>query len=586
MAIVPLQKVAVLAHASKQEKMLDFLQQEGVMHIEQMSPDRRKLDHSEVRYRRSELEFAIFTLSEVAPSQVRSAMQKKRRAEDIEHAALHTDVRGVIDTVHALVEERKALLERKDFLTLKQAENNGESHDEGGVYVADAPENKSVQQTSKPVLSAAQQAELTREKEVIEKQLAEITRKLAILSSQLPDLLSVRQYMEWLDDKQSAREALSKTNQTVQLTGWIAKDQVEKLRSDLESMAPETALFTLDLAEDEEPPVELRNPIWMRPFESVTGLYGLPRASEIDPTPLLAPFFIVFFGLCLTDAGYGLVLALMMGLYIWLKKITIQEGRLWWLLFFAGIVTFFVSIPFGGWFGMTADQAPSFMTETRADGQLWFKGQVWDLGKNTGILFLQNLSIALGLIHLSLGVFLGGYLKARLGKWAAAFWVDWTTLLLFAAAGAYFIVPEAQQQNALYGIYAAIALVVWGKGYGNRWFLRPIVGLLGLLNLSMSMLSNTLSYLRLLALGLVTGALALAVNLVADQLSAFLPTGLDVAFAVTVYIAGHTANIILNTLGAFIHSGRLQFVEFFGNFFEGGGSPFLPLRRNLTSSTE
>jgi V/A-type H+/Na+-transporting ATPase subunit I len=105
--------------------------------------------------------------------------------------------------------------------------------------------------------------------------------------------------------------------------------------------------------------------------------------------------------------------------------------------------------------------------------------------------------------------------------------------------------------------------------------------LLGVLNLAMGMLSNTLSYLRLLALGLVTGALALAVNLVASQISAMLPLFLGIPVAIIIYLAGHTLNLALNTLGAFIHSGRLQFVEFFSNFFEGGGRPFTPFKRSM-----
>jgi V/A-type H+-transporting ATPase subunit I len=327
-------------------------------------------------------------------------------------------------------------------------------------------------------------------------------------------------------------------------------------------------------------PVELKNPMWLKPFESVTNLYGTPKPTDIDPTPLLAPFFALFFGLCLTDAGYGLVLAVVMGLYLLKTRQSIEEGKLWWLLFVGGILTFFISIPFGGWFGLLPDQAPAWLTETRTDGLLWFKGQIWNLGETKGIAFFQNLSLVLGLFHLSFGIFLAGFCKWRAGQKAAAFWIDWTSLILFAAIASYFFVAPEQQQNALYAIYASLVLLLWGKGYGNPWYSRFLYGLIGFFFLATGMLGNTLSYLRLLALGLVTGALALAVNLVAQQIGALFPPVIGLPIAITIYVVGHTANVALNTLGAFIHSGRLQFVEFFGNFFEGGGKKFSPFSRS------
>lgn len=229
---------------------------------------------------------------------------------------------------------------------------------------------------------------------------------------------------------------------------------------------------------------------------------------------------------------------------------------------------------------MTPDQAPSFLTETRADGLLWFKGQIWNLGETPGITFFQNLSIVLGLIHLCFGMLLGGISKGLRGSWIEGFWMDWTQLLLIGAGVGYALAPAAWSTAAYWSIWASLALVIWGKGYGSPWYTRPLNGFLGLLNLAMGMMSNTLSYLRLLALGLVTGALALAVNLVAKQIGGFLPPFVGIPVSIVIYLGGHTLNIALNVLGAFIHSGRLQFVEFFSQFFEGGGRPFTPFTRS------
>ncbi len=229
---------------------------------------------------------------------------------------------------------------------------------------------------------------------------------------------------------------------------------------------------------------------------------------------------------------------------------------------------------------MTPDQAPSFMTEMRADGKMWFRGQVWNLSAQTGITFLQNLSLALGIIHLSFGIILGAWSKARSGNIAAGLWMDGTTLIFIGVTLLYFFGPIEFKQMFLYSIGASLVLMVWGKGYGNTLVKRPFMGLLQTLNFFLGMMGNVLSYLRILALGLVTGALAFTVNLVAEQISALLPWFAAVPVAIFIYIVGHMMNIVLNALGAFIHSGRLQFVEFFSQFFEGGGRPFNPFIRS------
>lgn len=588
MAVVSMQKIAVIVHKSKEDVLLEFLQKEGVVEVMNI-PESVTGEHSEVKFRAAELDFAIETLMPFAGKKTLAAIKKKPTEEHVIRAALHTDILGIIENVHALEQDMQQAEQRLSHLKgatpapvdaaattprepayFSSSKIKDQVEKIGGSAPAESPE--------------ATQKRIAVEIAVEEKKLADYDAKLAHLSSELPHLLLARQYLRWLDAKQAVREAMQRTKSTVILLGWLPKEKISTFETSLQRLLPESALLKMKTEEADDTPVLLKNPTILKPFESVTTLYGLPKSSEFDPTAIISLFFILFFGLCLTDAGYGAVLALVMGIFIWKKKISIEEGRLWWLLLIGGIVTFFVSIPFGGWFGLTPQQAPAWLTETRADGLLWFKGQIWNLGETKGIAFFQNLSLALGLIHLSLGIFLSGFAKWRSGDRAAACWSDWTSLVLFASVGSYFLLPEAAKENGLLAIYAALVLVVWGKGYGSAWYLRPVFGLLGLLNLAMGMLSNTLSYLRLLALGLVTGALALAVNLVAEQIGALLPIFLAIPFKVIMYFSGHLLNIALNTLGAFIHSGRLQFVEFFGNFFEGGGRPFTPFRRSLSAS--
>jgi V/A-type H+/Na+-transporting ATPase subunit I len=588
MAVVKMKKVAVIAHRSKKEELIDFLHKEGVMEISDATFP-TDIDHTEVRFRGAELDFAIARLREVASKETLAAVAKKPSEELIMKAALGTDVADIIEKVHALEQDdaqaKKELGEvGKPVFMEKEA---GVVADEG-AYLTSSSIREDLSRFGGGVMSLpTMSAEEMKLKDAeLKKRIEENQAKRVQLSQELPKLMLARNYLTWLNQKQGVREAMQETRSTVTLFGWIAKNLFEPLEKKLHKLSPATALIEVEPKSGEHAPVQLKNPKWMEPFESVTNLYGLPQASEIDPTPLLAPFFILFFGLCLTDAGYGFTLALIMGIYLLVTKKGIKEAKLWWLLFFGGIFTFLVSIPFGGWFGLTPVQMqaliPQFVVDTNGDGVAdLFKGQIWNLGATPGINFFRNLSLALGIIHLSFGIFLAGFVKWRNGEKAAAFWVDWTTLILFVAVGAYFFVPAEMKQNSLYAIYASAALVFWGKGHGSKLYLRPLSGALGVLNLAMSMLSNTLSYLRLLALGLVTGALALAVNLVASQMSAMLPIFIGIPVAILIYVLGHTMNLALNTLGAFIHSGRLQFVEFFGNFFEGGGRPFTPFKRSL-----
>lgn len=587
-----MQKVAVVAHRSQKEELVEFLHQEGVMQLTDLKP-LGTFEHTEVHFQAAELDFAIEKLRPLASKETLSASEKKPTEDQVVKAAFHTDIRGIIDQVHALEKEDAELKKEMSSLGKQQLTMDADASaaEEGAYFTATNVRSDLSHFGGATAVAGGDDAEQVKLRGAeLQKKMDDNRAKMAKLSAELPNLIRARIYLAWLDQKQAAREAMKETRSTVTLFGWIAKNMFEPLEKKLQKVSPATAVVAVEAGPDEQAPVLLKNPKWMKPFESVTTLYGLPQASEVDPTPLLAPFFILFFGLCLTDAGYGLVLAAIMGIYLFITKKSIEEAKLWWLLFFGGIFTFLVSIPFGGWFGLAPAQVqgflPSAVVDTNADGVAdLFKGQIWNLGETKGITFFQNLALALGVIHLSFGIFMSGYVKWRAGNKAEALWADWTTLLLFAVIGSYFLVPADQQQNVLYGIYASALLVLWGKGYGSKWYVRPLTGLLGIINLAMSMLSNTLSYLRLLALGLVTGALALAVNLVAQQIGALFPIFIGLPIAIIIYVLGHTVNLALNTLGAFIHSGRLQFVEFFGNFFEGGGQPFEPYKRSVSHNS-
>lgn len=571
MAIIPMQKVVILAHKSEQESLLNLLQEQGVLDVSEVKEGSAAIDHTEVNFRVADVEYAISTLKQDADKKTLSAAKKIERGGTVEqvlHAANSTDVLGIVQELRNIEEQVS--------INAGSAEGNGIPASEQSVFLASAPKQDLSRVGSN--LGTVEHGSSS----VTERDAASLSRRRKMLAKHLPDLVLVRRYLQWLHQKQAVRETMRTTKSTVMLTGWIPKKSAASLEHKLQKNIPTSALLAVSHSASETPPVELKNSPMLTPFESVTKLYGLPQYTEMDPTPFLALFFILFFALCLTDAGYGIIQALVMGAVLLKTKKSIKDAPLFWLLFLSGIVTVIVSIPFGGWFGMTPDKAPTFLTlDTNGDGiGDWFRGQVWNLGDQKGITFLQNLSLALGIIHLSFGMILAAYWKMRHRNFSAAFWLDLSPLAMTASLVFWFLAPVDLKQTALWLVYGSVAYMIWGKGHGFPMHTRPLFGLLQTANFALGMMGNVLSYLRILALGLVTGALAFTVNLVAEQISALLPWFIAIPFMVVVYIGGHFANIVLNVLGAFIHSGRLQFVEFFSQFFEGGGRPFKAFSRS------
>lgn len=642
MAIVPMQKVAVLFGRTLREAILDALQKQGVLEIVEV-PTTEIVDHTEVNFRAAELQAAINTLKDIASKETQKALAKTPSPEQVLASSTGTDVRGIVDTLakleesdtathraleelrqrHAQLQPWRSLADRLDdprhtgsvarrFGTVPAAriqEFQELAKEQGFPAVLEVlTEHAGSFTVAATVFARAEgmfeervtslgwtevalpslpgtpdallQADAQEEKR-LQSVLAGNAQARKQLSQELPSLRNVQLFLGWLHDKQTAREALVERFATSTLFGWVPRDKVNALEKALSQVSPAVAVLRVKPDDGEEPPVHLKNSFIVTPFESVTTLYGLPLASEMDPTGPLSPFFALYFALCLTDGGYGFVLALIFGAFLLIKRPTPKEATLPWLLFISGVASVLVGIPFGGWFGLTPDQVPEALTVVQPDGTRWFLGQVWNLSTQTGINFLQYLSLALGITHIFFGVFLAGWFKWVHASKAEAFWVHFTSHMLLGTVLFYAFAPAELKDIALWSLYAALALNIWGKGYGSAWYIRPVMGVLGLVNFGIGLLSNSLSYLRILALGLVTGAIALAVNQVAIQMAKLFPPLLGIPVLILIAFMGHLVSIALNTLGAFIHSGRLQFIEFFGQFFEGGGRPYSPFRRSI-----
>ena len=358
------------------------------------------------------------------------------------------------------------------------------------------------------------------------------------------------------------------------LEGWIRSGEWDKLTTVvgefsacmIEKVAP---------AQGEDAPVDLQNIRAVRPFEVITSLYGMPGKKDLDPTPFLAPFFAIFFGLCLTDAGYGLVL--LIGSLIGIKILGRGAAKLLGVLAIGGGAAVVLGAITSGYFGNAPEALGWPWLISVRDYLLQFG---FDPFKSPMTFFV--LAIVLGYTQIMVGLFIGLIHNLRRKDFVAAScdhltWILLLNSIVIISLAKIGMLPTWPVFICTILLLAAAGVIVLGSqregGRGER------LGM-GLFNLFSAIfyLGDVLSYLRLMGLGLVTAGIAMAVNLIAGLFSDMIPI-LGVVVAVIVLIIGHVGNLLLSSLSAFVHTLRLQYVEFFPKFFTGGGAEFRPFAR-------
>lgn len=403
--------------------------------------------------------------------------------------------------------------------------------------------------------------------------------ELKKLAKYMDDLHAVHDYLGWQKEKWEALQKFGNTERVFIINGWIEARKKNQLEKTLDESTKEYALKELELQEGEVPPVVIKNSNLTTPFETLTLMYGLPKHDELDPTPYLSIFFIVFFALCLTDAAYGIILFAVTALALKFMKMGPGMKRLVKLLMYAGITTAIIGAIFGGWFGLEAKNMPEFLTYTAANGEKMFILQ--QINAVTNPLSVLILALGLGFLQILVGVYMkfihglrhGNKKDAILDTGTWAFMLTGIGFFVLAVSGA---LPGMTEVGKWWVMLGALGLILT-QGRGNKnIIMRLLAGVLSLYGL-VNYMSDVLSYSRLLALGLATTIIGLAVNVITG-LAGNLPF-IGWLVAAVIFIGGHLFNLVINTLGSFIHSGRLQFVEFFSKFMEGGGKEFKPLTK-------
>lgn len=406
--------------------------------------------------------------------------------------------------------------------------------------------------------------------------LAEISRENEKIAEDIAAKAGSRRALETLydslvmeHDRTAAVGNILKTKRAFMIKGWIPEKAASKAKEMLE------AKYTVSVdieepAPDEEFPVYLENGGLAEAGEPVSNMYSLPNCREIDPNAVMTPFFVMFFGLMLSDGGYGLIMALVAAFALWRLKLEESQRKFMKLIFYCGLATVFWGAMFGSWFSI----------ESLGKYRLW-------LNPVEEPELLLSWSLLFGVIHMYVGFAMKAANLIRDKKYLDAIF-DVLPVYIFYTGFIMILlpyVPEVDKDGAAplvnigkYLLIGGAVFMILTQGRDKKNIIGKLFGGVSSLYNVVGFMSDVLSYSRLLALGLATGIIASIIN----QMSAMfdIPAVFKFILMAVVLLIGHVINFAINALGAYVHSCRLQYLEFFGKFFTGGGRAFKPLKAN------
>ncbi|MDD6770225.1 MAG: V-type ATP synthase subunit I [Inconstantimicrobium porci] len=405
-------------------------------------------------------------------------------------------------------------------------------------------------------------AEINAEEDAIKAEMAKFADKVEVLQL-------AYEYFTSLVERQNVKENFVKTDKVTAIIGWNEVDNNKKLEERIKNIVGDEYYLTFEEVKEEERennkvPIKLKNGGFAGPFESIVAMYGLPQYKEVDPTPILSVFYFLFFGMMLSDAGYGLMMALVCG-FVMMKTKDREKKNTYKLFFFCGLSTILWGAIYGGWFGDLLSKYLGLNIPIL-------------INPTTDIMTMFIMSLAFGIIHIFVGLGIKAYLYAREKQYAA---------IVFDVVSIYFIIIGAVMLLAgmMAGmtslepvgkilLIAGIVILVLTAGRESKSIVgKAIGGLNGVYGLT-SYLGDIISYSRLMGLGLATGFIANALNLIIN----LFPVPFRWIIGPVLFIALHGFNLAINALGSYVHTARLQYLEFFNKFYEGGGNKFNPFK--------
>ncbi len=407
--------------------------------------------------------------------------------------------------------------------------------------------------------------------EKLSEELARQIRRREELTDEISAMGDCRRELKLCADRMETKLAYAEAESrlygmesAVALQGWVLARRVPELEACLESFDCAWELSDPEPEEYPEVPVALRSNKLTNALNTVTNMYSLPSYDGVDPNPLMAPFFILFYGLMMADMGYGLIMIL--AAVVAMKKLHPRRGTLSFcqLLLYCGISTFIMGILTGGFFGDALTQLGKILGKPDGWGSLWCL-----FNPMTDVMSVLIGAMVLGLIHLNTGMVVSVVEKVKSGDAAGAFWEEGSLWVILIGA-----VMAALKVGNIGGVPVVLVvgcvMLFYGGSRGAKGFGKITSLFATLYNTVTGWFGDILSYSRIMALMLAGSVIATVFNTIggiAGSLWLFIP----------VFLIGHCLNFALNLLGCYVHDLRLQCLEYFGKFYKDGGRAFKPL---------
>jgi V/A-type H+/Na+-transporting ATPase subunit I len=389
--------------------------------------------------------------------------------------------------------------------------------------------------------------------DALEEETAEYEEKAKRFADDKQLLASIEDYLVNEIERERSKVRLGETGTAFVLEGWLVAADQDKVETALLRTAPESFIEFRAPADDENPPTAVKNSKVVEPFEAITDMYSIPSSRGYDPNKVMSFFYFLIYGMIIGDAAYGVILALGGFLVLKLKKPTGMFRRVTTIIMYCGISTIMWGLIYGTVFSI--------------------KGIPAVINQIDDAMMLLLICLGLGVVHIITGLAVGMYVEIKGGNfWAAIFdKFSWIMVII----GGIMALANIGGGIGMYILIGGFAILLLTAGRAKKGIFRKLLGGFGSIYGVTGYVSDILSYSRIFGMGLSTTVIATVFNTIAGLV---MGSVIGYAFGIIILIIGHSFNIVINALGAFVHTARLQFIEFYGKFYHGDGKAFSPLR--------